>query len=301
MTANGQTPTVPDATAGEMHAGTDANAAPTNGATPPSGPQTGADAAQPDSGDYEARLRAGGDFAIQEAKNLASEKDRAKGELSTLKKSLGDLLPLVQGREGAAQQVAAFANAANTLLQNPDYKDAVSAALSGQPVPTRSTQQPDNSEDDFVDPDVKRLQEQLAEERQNRLALEQRFVATSQRQAQGEVEGHIDRAFKGFDFTPEEKDSMLSGAQSELGRMTDAQISAFTDRQWELLLQCQLSTDQLQQAAIRHDARTRQERGNLATDGPLNMNPAQTEQTFEGMSPREVAAAAFARRREQSA
>lgn len=297
MSAAVEIPQAPDAAAGTTHAPTDTTVDPKGGAESNSGPQTGATSAQPDPGDYEARLRAGGDFAVEENKKIASEKDRINGELSSLRKELGGVMDLV--KQGHGSEIAGLANAALRLAQHPEYAEVVQAATTPTgPIPARTVAKADPDEDEYVDPLESKLEETRAEiARLEQLVSSKSHQATA-REAEKSIEANFTKAFDGYDLLPEQREAMISGAQASLARLTEQQIDALDDRGWEVLLQSQIPAQDLREAANRNYARTRQERGELSTDGPSAVNPSQTEPTLSGTK-YEVAQKALERLRSQ--
>lgn len=84
-----------------------------------------ADGAQPArSSDYEARLRAGGDFALTEAKNQQSRADRAEGQVRELSQRIGSLEGYFdKGYDGNA--LASSLGTLETMLNHPQMGELV--------------------------------------------------------------------------------------------------------------------------------------------------------------------------------
>lgn len=248
-------------------------------------------------GDLISRVRSDPDYAEDRVRFFQSQAGKAGERVKTLESRMGDLAPLIERFGG--DEIAVRANAAMALLAHPEYADAVRAAASGQPIPSlKQTPQGGESEDDYEDP----LERQIREQREEIQNLKQQLGQTAQRftarQMQGEIEGHFQRAFDGYDFTDEQKQAIFDGAAKTIATLPEQHLSSLDARGWELMLQSQLPASDLREAAIRHDARTREQRAGLSTDGRSQVNPAQTEQNLTG-SPREVAAQALARLRAQ--
>lgn len=127
-------------------------------ATPGAGGPAGGSASN--TTDYHARLRAGGDWTVQETISQQKRADDAERQLRETRQQLGKLGEVLKGGSWNGDQIADHLTTWQTLRSDPSRSAAIDAIVRGQ-VPQATVPSP-QQDDDYVDPEVKALRQELA-------------------------------------------------------------------------------------------------------------------------------------------
>jgi len=130
-------------------------------ATVPSDGTVDAGVVQPNPGDFDARVRQGGDFALEQVKN-------AQRELSRIKSKIGGVEPVVDA-VGGSEALMAHLRRLNTLVSNPTMRSTIEEfERTGQLPVVKPNGRPNGAaeqDDDFEEPwtrDLSKSQQEIA-------------------------------------------------------------------------------------------------------------------------------------------
>lgn len=221
-----------------------------------------------DPSDFEARLRSDPEFAVSEFKKIQRQKDQAFSTLEQTKlaREIAEALgngDVEAGAQTALQQLQTY----QAAQQNPAMQRILDHFSQTGQVPVNGDLGADVSDDDYVDPAVKALQDQVA-------SLSQTVTGLSGQTAEQSFKGALDTYFTEGDgqwLEPEERKSLFTDIETRVknaGRpLTSAEVEL-------------LSTEYLRRNKLvamigeRMHLQKLRKRGDLATDVPSSVGPS---------------------------
>ena len=221
-----------------------------------------------DPGDFDARLRSDPDFAVSEFKKIQRQNDQAFSQLEQTKlaREIAEALgngDVQAGAQAALEQLQAYQRA----VQDPAMQKVLDHFSQTGKVTVNGDLGDDVSEDDYIDPQVKALQDQVAQ-------LTSTVTGLSGQTAEQGFKASLDTYFTEGDgqwLEPEERKGLFADIEN---RVKGAN-RPLTHAEVELL-----STEYLRRNHLvatigeRMHLQKLKKRGELATDGPSSVGPS---------------------------
>ena len=187
----------------------DPGADPASTVTPGTATPVSGTSGAPTSGDYDARIRAGGDFASQEVKAHQSGRDQAEATNRKTAEWMGDL-EQYQGQLSGSD-ITRHLGDYNRALTDPKVGKMVRAFLDGGQVPT-SDDSSDETTTEFETDDEKKIREQGQQisELSSRVSNQEAGAGTQA------LQQHIETFFKNYPSTPEVVERVKKGLTEQV-------------------------------------------------------------------------------------
>lgn len=249
----------------------------------------GAGAVQADKGDFDARIRQGGDFALEQVK-------AAQRELSRVKSKVGSVEPIVDA-VGGAEALKQHLVRLNTLVSNPHMRALVEEFERTGVAPTakaiRAAQNAPADDDEFEEPwtrDLNRSQSEVA-------SLRAELNSLRGERGVEKVQGFFSKLDEEFPLDPADRaelaDALASQAKSWAadpnGGLNVLKNMDYTT--FRALALGKLSKEQIGKAYAREQQAAAGRRAAAATDVPSRIK-TQANEGPAGMSPAEAFIAA---------
>lgn len=257
--------------------------APGAATTPGSGGPAGAAVSDPK--DYEARLRSGGEWTVEETRRQQQRADRAENELRQIEQQLGGLRQILKAGGMNGDQIAAHLSTWQELRRDPERAAAIDAAIRGQ-APAKPKAEPD---DDYVDPEVKELREKVAE-------FERKLSEQSTFSGQQALTRHFEAVAEKLGLEGDDFDGVRQKLIQTLQTSPDMSRSLMSERGQkavEVLVMDALGLDGMQKLAEKRLLRTHEIRHSMETDGPTRAVSADTPPPPVYKTPHEAAIASL--------
>lgn len=221
-------------------------------------------------GDYNERLRSGGEFAEQEVKSWERKFSKANSERDAIKQQLdglGKLLPIVEqlgGEQNVIQSLTRFGN----LLSDTRLKQMIE---SYEATGTLSASQEEG--DEYVDP----LEAELRKENRDLAMRISRLEGNTLRQdgtlVKQRITGYFQKSLGAHPFTEEQAQKIRDGIERHINEWSKNEqgiraLENLDEANVESLVRTQLSHDDWRDVYRREDESRREEKRGLATDAP---------------------------------
>ena len=221
-----------------------------------------------DPGNFEARLRSDPEFAVGEFKKMQSQKDQAFARLQKAKLAMDIAETLGNGDvEAGAQTALEQLQVYQKAAQDPAMQKILNHFSQTGKVPANGDLGADVSEDDYVEPAVKALQEQVA-------TLTQTVTGLSGQTAEQSFKGALDTYFTDGDgqwLQPDERKALFTDIEEKVRRAGRPLSTAEVEL---------LSTEYLRRNSLvatigeRMHLQKLRARGEAATDSPSSVGPS---------------------------
>lgn len=186
------------------------------------------------------RVMQGGDFAWEQIQ----KRDRHSSELANRVKDLEPVEQLVKFAGGDTSRLFQLTDLGNRVLQVPGLWDVVQSAIKSGRVELPSAAQSGQAEEEWMDPDAKKVRDQLSEKitsLESRLGELSRVASTAELRANEQrIEANINRALKDFEG---DKDAYQEASKVIYERYKSAYRMAEAGDQTQARLIDQLASD----------------------------------------------------------
>ena len=223
---------------------------------------------EPNPGDFESRLREGGDFAVEQTKNFQRKFGQATSRVKELEgqvASLEPLLPVVQ-QLGGAQGVIQNLERLGRMYGDPQFRQVI------EQFERTGTFKGTNDEDEqYVDPIEAELRKEIQSLRSEVTDLRGSTLRNDGALAQQRFRGHFAKVLKEYPFTPEERERIDKGVEVTLASWTRTPegirtIESLDEKTARNLIVNQLSPDEQEALYLRRARARHEEKRRFATD-----------------------------------
>jgi hypothetical protein len=226
-----------------------------------------------DSGDYESRLREGGEFAVEQTKGFQRKFGEKVTRVQELEKQLASverLLPIVD-QLGGADNVIGNLEQLGRLYGNENLKQAIMKFEQTGTFEGGAAEDPD----EYVDPLEAELRGEIRAMKSELNNLKGSSLRQDGDRAQQKLRGNFEEVFKQYPFTAEERARIDKGVETTLkswsgtaeGIRTIESLDAKTARN---LIINQLDPDEQEQLYLRRARARHEKKGQHATDAPAS-------------------------------